>query len=217
MKEMNINTEKEIKDVKKSLPREIMEWFFCILAAFILAITIKYFFFTPTLVQQTSMTPTIEDGERVLINRTVRTFKLPIYRGDIVTFEKPIDTINGLGVYKENNTFGYGFLHDVLEFGKISYIKRVIGVGGDHVLIRGGNVYVNDIKQEEVYLSDDVETPIRGEYCDVIVPEGYIFVMGDNRGGSSDSREFGCIPLNKVEGRVTYRIWPLSAFGKIDK
>ena len=49
------------------------------------------------------------------------------------------------------------------------------------------------------------------------IPEGYIFVMGDNREGSSDSREFGCIPLDKVEGRVTYRIWPLSEFGKIDK
>ena len=52
---------------------------------------------------------------------------------------------------------------------------------------------------------------------DVVVPEGYIFVMGDNRSGSSDSREFGCIPLNKVEGRVTYRIWPFSKFGAIDK
>ena len=55
------------------------------------------------------------------------------------------------------------------------------------------------------------------ETGNITIPEGYLFVMGDNRGGSSDSREFGCIPLSKVEGRVTYRIWPLSAFGKIDK
>ncbi len=219
MKEMDINVDKEIKNTKnkKSLPREIMEWFFCILAAFVLAITIKYFFFTPTLVQQTSMTPTILDGERVLINRTVRTFKLPIYRGDIITFERPLDTENGVGVYKENNSLSYKFFYNVLEFGKVSYIKRVIGVDGDHVLINEGKVYVNDMELEEVYLPEGLETPIRGDYYDVIVPEGYLFVMGDNRSGSSDSREFGCIPLSKVEGRVSTRLWPLSAFGKIDK
>lgn len=217
MKEMNIKVEKEIKKVKKSLAREIVEWFFCILAAFVLAVTIKYLLFTPTLVQQTSMTPTILDGERVLINRTVRTLKLPIFRGDIITFEKPAGTENGLGFYNDQDTVKYFLAHDVLEIGKISYIKRVIGIEGDHVLIKNGDVYVNDMKIDEVYLPDDTETPKRGEFYDVTVPEGYLFVMGDNRSGSSDSREFGCIPLDKVEGRVSIRIWPLSAFGKIDK
>lgn len=216
MKEIDIDVEKKIKGVKKSPAREIVEWFFCIIIAFVIAVVIKYFLFTPTLVQQTSMTPTILDGERVLINRTVRTFKLPIYRGDIITFEKPVDTVNGLGVYNQDDSLGYKFSHNVLEVGKISFIKRVIGVAGDHVVIKNGEVYVNDMKLEEVYLNG-IETPKRGDYCDVEVPEGYVFVMGDNRSGSSDSREFGCIPLDKVEGRVTYRIWPLSSFGKIDK
>ena len=81
MKEMNIKPEKNAKKVKeKSLIREIMDWVLCIVAAFTLAVTIKYFVFTPTLVKQTSMTPTIKDGERVLINRMVRTFNMPIYR-----------------------------------------------------------------------------------------------------------------------------------------
>lgn len=216
MKEMDLNVEKKIKEVKKSPAREVVEWFLCIVVAFVLAVVIKYFLFTPTLVQQTSMTPTILDGERVLINRVVRTFKLPIYRGDIITFEKPVGTENGLGVYNENDSVKYKLCHDVLEIGKVSFIKRVIGVAGDHVVINKGKVYVNDMELEEVYLNG-IETPRRGAYCDVEVPKGYIFVMGDNRGGSSDSREFGCIPLSKVEGRVTYRIWPLSAFGKIDK
>ena len=214
MKEMNINSSK--KDVEKSLPREIMDWFFCIVIAFILAVTIKYFVFTPTLVKQTSMTPTIKNNERVLINRIVRTFNLPIYRGDIITFERPISTQNGVGVYKENYGAMEFLVHDVLEMNKISFIKRVIGVEGDHVLIEGGKVYVNDRELSEVYLNG-IKTPRRGDFYDVVVPEGYVFVMGDNREGSSDSREFGCIPLDKVEGRVTYRIWPLSEFGKIDK
>ena len=65
-------------------------------------------------------------------------------------------------------------------------------------------------------MTEGLETPRRGVFYDVQVPEGCIFVMGDNRTGSLDSREFGCIPLDKVEGRVSIRIWPLNKFGKVD-
>ncbi len=216
------NFEKNISDVpaeiknKKSAVREIVEWIVCFFAAFVVASIIRYFLCTPTLVRQGSMTPTILNGERVLINRTVRTFNLPLYRGDIVTFEMPIGHDNGKAIYDDGEGFWYFLAHDIFETAKISYIKRVIGLGGDHVLIKNGRVYVNDQKLSEVYI-DDTETPVTGEYYDVIVPEGYIFVMGDNRDGSSDSREFGCIPLEKIEGRVKTRLLPLSKFGKIDK
>ncbi len=213
----NVDVKKDGKVEEKSLIREIFDWVFCIVTAFVLALIIKYFIFTPTLVMQTSMTPTIQNMERVLINRVVRTFHLPIFRGDIITFEKPSYTENGLAVYYEKKGAIPFFIYHVLEAGKISYIKRVIGVAGDHVVIEDGEVYVNDMKLEEPYLQDSVKTPTKGPYYDVVVPEGYLFVMGDNRTGSTDSRMLGCIPLNKVEGRVTYRIWPLTAFGKIDK
>lgn len=219
MKEIQIENSgtNDVKVKNKSLIREIFEWVFCFFAAFVIAVLIRYFLFTPTLVSQTSMTPTVLDGERVLINRTVRTFKSPIFRGDIVTFEMPVATVNACGVYNEIDGFWEHLIHDVLEINKISFIKRVIGTGGDHVLIKDGDVYVNDMKLEQTYLPEGLKTPIKGNFYDVDVPEGYIFVMGDNRSGSSDSREFGCIPLEKVEGRVTNRIWPLSKFGKIDK
>lgn len=215
--------EKEIQEVskkaEKSLPREILEWVGCIISALVVAVIIKYFIFTPTLVQQRSMTPTILDGERVLINRIVRTFKLPIYRGDIITFERPDATQeNGKAYYNGNSGIMTFILHDLFEVTKVSYIKRVIGIGGDHIKItEDGEVYVNDQKINETYLAENVVTPITGEFSELDVPEGYIFVMGDNRTGSSDSREFGCIPLDKVEGRVTYRVWPLNKLGKIDK
>jgi len=210
---------------KKSFFRELVEWILCIVGAFIVAVVIKYYIFTPTLVQQRSMTPTILDGERVLINRVVRTLKLPINRGDIITFESPTrDEFNGEYVsdvtkaqYKERSGIVDFILYDLLEIKKVSYIKRVIGLGGDHVEITSdGEVYINEEKLDEPYLTKGLETPITGKFYDLVVPEGYIFVMGDNRGGSSDSREFGCIPLDKVEGRVTYRIWPISKIGKID-
>lgn len=218
------NLENNTKDVsvevkhKKSIIREIFEWVVCFFAALAVASIIRYFLCTPTLVRQGSMTPTILNGERVLINRTVRTFKLPLNRGDIVTFERPVGHNDGKGYYEDNEGKGlwYFLSHDVFETGKISYIKRVIGLEGEHLLIEDGKVYVNGQKLNEVYL-DGIETPITGDYYDIIVPEGYVFVMGDNRDGSSDSREFGCIPLEKIEGRVKTRLLPLSKFGKIDK
>ena len=217
--EDNMKKAKPAKIREKSVTREILEWVFCLFSAFVIAVVIKYFIFTPTLVQQGSMTPTILNGERVLINRLVRTFNMPIYRGDIVTFEMPTATNSDGTTYYDEKTGVINFiLHDLVEATKISYIKRVIGVGGDHVKItETGKVFVNDIELNETYLENGVKTPITGEFYDLIVPDGYIFVMGDNRNGSTDSREFGCIPLDKVEGRVKNRIWPLSKFGSIDK
>lgn len=210
------NTE-EYKRNEKSFAREIIEWIICIFAALIIALLIRYYIFTPTLVKQESMTPTILDGERVIINRLIRTFKIPIHKGDIITFEKPTGTDEEMKVatYNEVKSFKYFLIHDVLEIGKTSFIKRVIGVSGDHIYITQGKVFVNDELQEEKYLPEGLETDRKGEYYDVIVPEGYVYVMGDNRPGSGDSRGFGCVPIEKIEGRVSFRIWPLSVFGTI--
>ena len=203
---------------EKSVPREILSWVICIVSAFVIALLIKYFIFTPTLVRQGSMTPTILDGERVLINRLVRTFNMEIKRGDIVTLEKPSSEADETQIAKYDTIRGLKnkFVYYVLELTKTSYIKRVIGLPGEHVYIANGEVYINDEKLDEPYLTEGLETPRRGVFYDVQVPEGCIFVMGDNRTGSLDSREFGCIPLDKVEGRVSIRLWPLNKFGKVD-
>ena len=203
---------------EKSVPREILSWVICIVSAFVIALLIKYFIFTPTLVRQGSMTPTILDGERVLINRLVRTFNMEIKRGDIVTLEKPSSEADETQIAKYDTIRGLKnkFVYYVLELTKTSYIKRVIGLPGEHVYIANGEVYINDEKLDEPYLTEGLETPRRGVFYDVQVPEGCIFVMGDNRTGSLDSRDFGCIPLDKVEGRVSIRIWPLNKFGKVD-
>ncbi len=218
MKDIEIKTKEGQETIvkNKSIAREILEWILCFVAAFVIAVLVRYFLFTPTLVKQPSMTPTIKDGERVLINRVVRTFNLPLYRGDIITFEKPSDTVDGVGIYIQPVGMMNYFTHNVLEISKISYIKRVIGLEGDHVLIKNGKVYVNDQELSEIYLNG-IETPAKGDFCDVYVPEDHIFVMGDNRSGSTDSRDFGCIPIDKVEGRVSFRIWPFERWGKIDK
>jgi len=224
-KEVKKNKKKPAE--KKSFAREALEWIICILVAFVLAIIIKYLIFTPTLVKMSSMYPTIQSEERVFVNRTVRTFNLDLNRGDIVTFEAPnynetvVRNINN-GSVKAEYTERKGFewiTYNLLEIGKTSYIKRVIGLPGDHILIEKGKVYVNDEELDEsAYLPDGTSTEFRVESLhDFIVPEGYYFCMGDNRAGSQDCRSFGCIPKEKIEGRVLIRIWPLTRFGEIKK
>ena len=108
------------------------------------------------------------------------------------------------------------FLYDFLDVNKVSYIKRVIGLPGDHIVIQDGKVYRNDELLVEDYVRKQGATIVEEEeYSDVIVPEGTLYLMGDNREESLDSRAFGCIPYDRVNGYVICRIWPFNKFGGI--
>ena len=101
--------------------------------------------------------------------------------------------------------------------GKDSYIKRVIALPGEHVKIQDGKVYINGEQLQENYLQPGVVTSAKVEGLeDFTVPENCVFAMGDNRNHSTDCREFGCIPLEKIESKVAIRIWPLNLWGKVD-
>ena len=105
-------------------------------------------------------------------------------------------------------------MYYIIEKTKTSYIKRVVAVDGNHVEIKDIKVFINGKELEEEYLSDDVVTESQ-VFTDFIVPEGYVFAIGDNRTKSKDCRELGCIPVDKVEGIVVLRFWPLDVFGKV--
>ena len=208
----------------KSTLREIIEWLICIIIAVALALIVRYYIGTPTIVQQTSMYPTLKENERLWLNRWGRTRKKMPERGDIITFEAPsqtqmstfdVDMNNPVAIYdyKPKGIFAK-FSYYVLEFNKTSYIKRVIGVAGDHIKIESGKVYLNGQELNEPYLRDGIKTEQK-VFTDIIVPENCVFVMGDNRPQSMDSRSFGCIPLEKVESKVVIRFWPLNKFGKV--
>ncbi len=212
---------------EKSRIKEILEWIYCIIIAIILALIVRYFIGTPTIVKQPSMFPTLKPDQRLVLNRWGRTIKKEPKRGDIITFEAPsksfissneYDKDNPVAIYENEPTNIFAkFKYYVLEIGKTSYIKRVIALPGEHVEIENGKVYINGEELEESYLQDGVETEMAGgSFSDFIVPEGYIFAMGDNRLQSSDCRRFGCIPIEKVEGTVLLRFWPLNVFGKVD-
>ena len=216
-----------MNEEKKAKIKDIIEWIYCIIIAVVLALLVKYFLGTPTIVKQTSMVPTFQPSDRLILNRLYRTLKTTPQRGDIITFEAPtianstgekVDLENPVAKYT-NKTNGLisKFFYNVVEITKKSYIKRVIGLPGDHVEIKDGSVYINGEKLEEDYLSSDVKTESvnGGQYLDIIVPEKTVFVMGDNRPDSIDSRKFGCIPYEKIEGKIVLRFWPLNKFGTI--
>lgn len=203
--------------------RNILEWVYCIIIALVLALLFRYYIATPTIVKHRSMFPTLQENQRLILNRTARITKKSPKVGDIITFEAPTkmyssldaDQSNPVAVYEKQPKGIFGkFVYYVLEFTKTSYIKRVIALEGQHVVIEDNKVYVNGIELQEDYLQDDVVTESNVFY-DFIVPEGYLFAMGDNRTRSTDCREIGCIPLEKVEGIVKFRFWPFGDFGKV--
>ena len=206
--------------------KNTLEWIYCIIIAIVLALAFRYYIGTPTVVKQPSMYNTLEDGQRLILSRWTRTINGKYNRGDIITFEAPskpllnayeVNMNNPVAIYDyEPQGLFSKFIYYVLERGgKTSYIKRVIGIAGDHIKIEEGKVYLNGEELNEPYLRDGIETE-SNLFTDITVPEGYIFVMGDNRPHSTDSRSFGCIPVEKVESKVWIRFWPFSKFGKVD-
>ena len=214
----------------KSVLRETMEWLICIIIAVALALIVRYYIGTPTIVQQTSMSKTLQPNERLWLNRWGRTIKKIPDRGDIITFEAPsvirvdkVDYNNPVAIYNyEPQGLLEKFSYYVLETGKRSYIKRVIGLPGEYIEIKNGEVYINGEKLKEDYLQDGMVTDMlqgtneESFFTNFTVPENCIFAMGDNRTGSTDCRSFGCIPLEKIEGTVAFRFWPFSKFGGVE-
>lgn len=207
--------------------KDAIEWIICITIAVVIALLVRYYIGTPTVVESVSMEPTLYAGQRLWVNRWGRTTKKMPERGEIITFEAPsrisnidrenVDMSNPVAQY-ENEPQGLinRFMYYVLELGKTSYIKRVIALPGEHVQIQDGHVYINGKRLQEDYLQDGIVTDMeKGIYDDFIVPKNTIFAMGDNRPNSTDCRIFGCIPLEKIESTLSFRFWPLNLFGKV--
>ena len=212
----------EVKAKTRGILREVFDWVICFVIAFVVYLLINYFFICAPTVKQQSMHPTIKNNEKVLTIRPWMKGSKFEY-GQIVTFEAPID--NKLYIDSdetlytaqyENYTGITLFLYNFLDINKVSYIKRVIGLPGDHIVIKDGEVYRNDEKLDEPYIRAKNTESQEDEYSDVIVPEGTVYVMGDNREQSKDSRSFGCIPFERVNGYVVCRIWPLNKIGAIE-
>jgi signal peptidase I len=161
----------------------------------IIFLVIQNFVAQPYKVQQQSMQHTLEQDQYVLVDKL--TPRLDEYkRGDIVVFTPPLDW------QEQDGT---------------PFIKRVIGIGGDTVEIRDGLVYVNETLLEEPYLYADSPgepaQPTTAAQEQWVVPVGELFLMGDHRANSADSRSFGSVPVTNIIGRAWLRYWPINTFG----
>jgi len=153
--------------------------------AFILSLGIRTYVAEAKVIPTESMVPTIKVGERVLVDKIY--FKLDeLKHEDIVVFRPTTELLKK----------GY----------KDDFIKRVIGLPGDNIIIRSGVVYVNNNPINEPYIN---EKPNQ-DYGPIKVPADSLFVMGDNRNYSSDSREWGFVPMENVKGRAIIKFWPLN-------
>lgn len=209
----------------KEIYKNIMGWLLSICIAFVIVFLLKTFIGMPTTVKGTSMSPTFLPEEKLLLSTWSTNFNKVPERGEIITFEAPsvelvknANLSNPIAVYDDDSKSAY---EKVVYYGlgitKTSYIKRVIGIPGDHIEIKNGHVYRNNELLIESYICRALVTDmsVGGEFSDIVVPDGYVYVLGDNRTTSADSRRFGCIPINKIEGKVAYRWWPLNRMGKV--
>jgi len=205
----------EKKQKKKSIGREILEWIVLILAAFLITSIIQSELYAITEVNMTSMMDTLVQGDKLIMSKLAYVSKEP-QRGDIIIFlrDEPIGGFFGrMGIY----------ISDVAmklkgDFRRNRLIKRVIGVPGDKVEIRNNVLYINDAPVTEDYarIDPDLGIVLNGSMDPVVVRKGQLFVMGDNRGQSMDSRNFGVIELDWVEGKAIFRILPFDKFGRIE-
>ncbi|WP_027724613.1 signal peptidase I [Tuberibacillus calidus] len=174
--------------------REAFEWLKALAIAVIIAIVIRSFIFTNYIVEGQSMMPTLQDGNRLIVNKIDYDITKP-HRFDIIVFHAtPTD----------------------------DYVKRVIGLPGDSIEYKNDVLYINGKKVDEPYLKPYKEQLVSGLLTENFtlkeitgverVPKGKVFVMGDNRRNSVDSRRFGFVDMNQIVGKVDLRYWPFSEF-----
>jgi signal peptidase I len=146
-------------------------------------ILIRIFAFSPLYVDGISMNPTFEDGDFIILNKLDSSYE----RFDVVVVDE--------------------------DYAGKGLIKRVIGVGGDTVMCKNNQVFVNGDLLSQDFLSDGAYT---NDFAEVIVPDGYYFVLGDNRQNSLDSRDYGVIESAYIDGKVNIILYPFDRFGIID-
>jgi len=205
------------KDESEGFAGALREFVPLVLSALVLAILIKSFLVQAFFIPSGSMEPTLRPGDRILVCRVCKVFSAPTY-GDVVVFSDPHPA-----PHEDRGLVG-GFAHWLGEGIGVArpedddFIKRVIALGGDTWELRRGELFVNGARVRESYLSPERDSR---DFGPETVPDGMLFVLGDNRLHSGDSRfpppgGLGYVPEEKVIGKAFVIAWPLGRIGGID-
>jgi signal peptidase I len=183
----------DTKNAGSSGVRQIVEFILTLLVAFLVAQAVRTWVIQPYVVPTGSMLPTIQLGDMVLANKFVYDFRTP-KAGEIVVFDNPMN-----------------------DSSAPTLIKRVIAVGGQTVTLKDGKVVVDGTALGESYTHGQASDPLSGSTVTfpVKIPAGYVWVMGDNRTQSEDSRWFGPVKLSSVRGQAFFVYWPLGRLGAL--
>jgi signal peptidase I len=185
----NPEPNQEIAEKGRSAAGATLSWFRDLFLSVLIAIVVILFLYQPVKVEGTSMQPSLDNNERIFINKFVYRFGISdIGRGDTVVFLYPGDPTK-------------------------SYIKRVIGIPGDVIEIDDGNVIVNSKPLAEPYVAEDNRDRI--PMSRKIVPPDQYFVLGDHRSSSNDSRSWGWVPRQNIYGKAVFVYWPLQELGAV--
>ncbi|UOQ49185.1 signal peptidase I [Gracilibacillus caseinilyticus] len=182
--------------MENKIVKEVLSWLKALLVALVIVLVCRHFLITPSVVKGESMMPNLHDGDRIILSKVS-----DIERFDEIAFKAPDSEDN--------------------------YVKRVIGFAGDQIEMKDDKLYINGEFYEETYLDEYKSVLSEGGQLTYdftlkeltgseTVPEGKLFVLGDNRRVSKDSRQFGFIDEDAVIGDVKMRIWPIDSFGIIN-
>lgn len=201
--------------INKKFIIEIRSWVLSVLIAFVIVVFFNSEVFAKVIVQQSSMENTLFSNQQLIVDKLSYKSEDP-KRGDIIIFlendEKGTIADEALRIIEDiASIFNHNKKYDCKGN---RLVKRVIGVAGDEIDIKNGFVYVNGNKIEEPYVKGETET--REFNLPVMVGRNKLFVLGDNRMVSKDSRKFGLIDIKQVEGKAIYRVYPFNSFGKIN-
>lgn len=200
------------KEIAKKVAFEVLDYLKIIVFAIVIATLISTQVFTFSQVQQQSMEKTLIANDAIVIDKLSYHFTEPKY-GDIVVMLKGDDV--DMSFFAKIKRLYTDMINKFQKKDNMDrLVKRVIAVAGEEVDFRDGVVYINGEPLDEPYVTSPtyptiIEVPF-------VVPEGQVFVMGDNREVSEDGRTFGCIDIEQIEGKAVFRILPLSKFGTID-
>ena len=176
-----------------------------------LALLIQAFLVKPFRIPSESMEPTLDVGQRVLVDRVSYRFSNPD-RGDIVVFKPPAGADSGT-CGAANKPPDEACPRPTSTHSGTNFIKRVVGVPGDRLKVLKGRVYINGHLEREPFIRPSTTCGICNLPRTITIPRGYFFMMGDNRGESADSREWGPVPKKWIIGHAFFTYWPPNRIG----